>query len=311
MKKIIISMAFVLTLYCVSNAQTSYNLELEKAAAEIAKKITVSGKTSVAVLDFENSNNQISELGSWLASVFTTHLENNSNNAFAVKNRTDIEKAIQQIKSESGSGAYDSKTIQRLGEISGSDVIVYGAITLMDDEITVNIRTKNISLNSTIGGVLVSFTATDGMRTKYDNYIESKTTPSGSVSPATIRSGSGEGSERSSKDPNCKEKDTGDYCFTNQKSMMVEINYRRENATQTQSIGYYGGTRYLTITVEPGQTSCIYELKSGVYSYTYKDPTKLVHTGYSVSYGGDDTTSATISGQFLVERCKSKLFIIK
>lgn len=307
-----ISMVCILILYSVSKAQSSYNLELEKAATEIAKKITASGKTSVAVLDFENSNNQISELGSWLASVFTTHLENNSNNSFAVKNRTDIEKAIQQIKSESGSGAYDSKTIQRLGEISGSDVIIYGQITLMDDEITVNIRTKNISLNSTIGGVLVSFTATEGMRTKYDNYMESNTSPSGNgSSTSTISSGSGEGSERPSKNPNCKEKDTGDYCFTNKKSMMVEIYYKKENATQTQSLGFYGGSQILTITVEPGQTSCIYELKSGVYTYTYKDPSKRVHTGYSATYGGDDTTSATISGQFLVEKCKSKIFIIK
>jgi len=290
-----------LCIFYFANAQSSYNQELEKAAKEISQKIITSGKKSVAVLDFENSNTQISELGKWLAGVFTTHLENNSSDAFAVKNRTDIEKSIQQIKSESGSGAFDSKTIQRLGEISGSDVIVYGEITLMDNEITVNIRTKNISLNATIGGVLVTYTATDDMRTKYDNYIETKTSSSGNTT--TTNSGaSGEGTARTSKNPDSKEKNTGDYCFQNNTKFELTVTYEQS--------GYQG----TSITLALGQTKCIYDLSAAqVYNY------KILEKDFQSQYFHDGKTGEVgwskpkydDKGQFYIEVCKEKTFIIK
>lgn len=287
----------VIILFCnVASAQSSYNQELEKAAKEVSTKISTSGKKSVAVLDFENSNKQISELGSWLASVFTTHLENSSKNEFAVKNRTDIEKAIQQIKSESGSGAYDSKTIQRLGEISGSDVIIYGEITLMDNEITVNIRTKNISLNATIGGVLVSFTATDGMRTKYDNYIETKSSTAGNTAN-TNNNASGEGTARTSRNPDCKTKNTGDYCFQNNTRFDLEVS------------GY--GIRP-SFTLSPGQLKCVYDLPAGRYDYEVRevDSETAIERERSQMLGITKRKFQD-KGQFFIEACKEKKLIIK
>ena len=132
----ILLMVFLMTIPGIVLSQSNYNQQLEKSAITLATKIKSSGKRNVAVLDFENSNKQISELGCWLSGIFTTHLENNSTSAFSVKNNTDVAKAIQQIRTESGTGAFDSRSIQRLGEISGSDVIIYAIIALMDDEIT-------------------------------------------------------------------------------------------------------------------------------------------------------------------------------
>ena len=286
MKKNIISVSIILTLCNVLNAQSTYTQELEKAAKEISKKIVTSGKKSVAVLDFENSNKQISELGSWLAGLYTTYLEDNSSDAFAVKNRTDIEKSIQQIKSESGSGAFDSKTIQRLGEISGSDVIVYGEITLLDNEIIVNIRTKNISLNSTIGGVIVTFIATDGMRTKYDNYFETKTSSSGNTA-STNSGASGEGTARTSKNPNCKEKNIGDYCFQNNTKFNLKVTLTPAETWNSK-----------TCTLQPGQKQCFYDLKNGATKYYIMD-SKTGRVGYYSE------------GSLYVETCKEKTFIIK
>lgn len=300
MKNIVLTLLALLFFCYVSDAQSNYTQELEKAAKEVSKKILTSGKKSVAVLDFENSNTQISELGKWLASVFTTHLENSSNNEFVVKNRTDIEKAIQQIKSESGSGAYDSKTIQRLGEISGSDVIIYGEITLMDNEITVNIRTKNISLNTTIGGSLVSFTATDGMRTKYDNYIETKSSNSGS-STNTNNSASGEGTARTSKNPDCKAKNTGDYCFQNNTRFNLTVTF---NPSKSTSRPFYSN---LTCTLQPGQKQCFYDVYNG--NATYEIIAWKNEKSWNIY---DDSQLAYHSkGSLYVESCKEKYFIIK
>ena len=293
MKKILLSLLVFLIAATVLQAQSTYNQELEKAANTITQKIITSGKKSVAVLDFENSNKVNSELGSWLASVFTTHLENSSNNLFVVKNRTDIEKAIQQIKSESGSGAFDSKTIQRLGEISGSDVIIYGEITLMDNEITVNIRTKNISLNATIGGVLVSFPATEGMKTKYDNYLETKPVAGTITNPAGGTSG--EGTPRTYKNPNCREKNVGDYCFQNSTKVDLYVQFHPAAAP-----GAYSG--YQRCTLQPGQQQCFYDIYYGPATYTITNPAN------SYSQSPDSHNS---EGTLYVETCKEKIFIIK
>lgn len=228
-----IQLIFLCFLFSVNlHAQSNYNQELQRAAKELSDKIIAAKKANVAILDFENSNRQVSELGSWLASTFATHLENSNNNSFTVKNRADLEKSLQQVKTENGNIVFDNATIQKLGVASGSDVIIYGEITLMDNEVTVNIRTKNISLNGTIGGTLISFTATPGMVEKYNNYLE---TTSGikvtSIQGMTVTTGgsqtaSGERITGKSKNTDCKERRTGDYCFKNNTSYKVQIDWR-------------------------------------------------------------------------------------
>jgi hypothetical protein len=309
MKYYFLTLILIIASFRFANAQSSYNQELEKAAKEIAQKIVISGKKSVAVLDFENSNKQVSELGSWLAGIFTTHLENNNANSFSVKNRTDIEKAIQQIKSENGSGAFDSKTIQRLGEISGSDVIIYGEITLLDNDITINIRTKNISLNATIGGVIVSFIATEGMRTKYDNITENKATSSNNIATSGYKP-SGEGLSSTSKNPNCKELNIGNYCFQNNTNLNLTVIFRSRILESKN-----GGTSP-SYNLQPGQKQCFYDVESGSIEYIIEETRKQgsytvgsgVSTGYKVSIPYRDYA---VNGSVYVETCKEKTFIIK
>lgn len=280
MNKSIISTLVLLVISVSVGAQT-YNTQLEQAAKQIAEKIKSVEKDKVAVLDFSNSDGRVCELGSWFASVFTTHLENASIGDFVVKNKADVEKALEQIKAESGSGAYDSRTIQRLGEISGSDVIVYGNITLMDNEVTVNIKTKDISLSKSIGGILKSFTATEGMRSKYDN-CESN---GNKVESGNFRSNgpSGESSSSKSKDPNCQRNNTGDYCFKNSTKDKVVVTLRNWK-----------------ITLQPAQSQCYFSKLSGSYTYNIKPINEQNRYGPEIAVGNA-----------FVETCKTKTFVIK
>jgi hypothetical protein len=294
MIKIILSV-LLLTVQLSCLSQSDYNQQLEKAAISIADKIKAAGKKSIAVLDFENSNKQASELGSWLSSVFTTHLENNSGGVFSVKNNMDVTKAIQQIKTELGSGAFDSRSIQRLGEISGSDVIIYGIITLMDNDITVNIKAFNPSPGSQtpVGGTIVNFIATEGMRTKYDNYLEDKSSSPGSGSS----SASGEGTARTSKNPNCKETNSGDYCFTNNTKVKLTVNATKDH-------------HYLPeLTLDPGQTQCIYDQTAGPANYIINETPASV--GFYNTYAPGHPIFQSKSGQVYFEKCKSNTFIIR
>jgi len=295
MRHLILLLSFIIINGSVFS-QSDYSQQLEKAATSIATKIKNAGKTNVAVLDFENSNKQISELGSWLSAVFTTHLENNANGAFSVKNNTDVSKAVQQIKTESGSGAFDSRSIQRLGEISGSDVVIYAIITLMDDQISVNIKAfvPTGGTQTSIGGTIVNFLATEGMRTKYDNYIETKSSQEGTGGV------SHEGTAKKSKDPNCKEKQTGDYCFQNDTKFNLSVSF-----VPPQPPNGWSGTQSLTL--QPGQKQCIYDLYKGSLTYSIIS----FKNGQEPGTWNDRNLNYKSNGSLYVEPCQEKTFIIK
>ncbi len=298
MRHLIFTIAF-LAIHGMVLSQSDYNQQLEKAAISIASKIKAIGKQNIAVLDFENSNKQISELGSWLSGVFTTHLENTSDGAFSVKNNTDVVKAIQQIKTESGSGDFDSKFIQRLGEISSSDVVIYAIITLMDDEVTVNVKAVNPSAGSQtpIGGILVSFFATEGMRTKYQNYIENAASAFAGNSD-NIAAPSGVGTDKKSKNADCKQANTGDICFHNNTKVDLIVNARPS-----------GLGNLLSCTLQPGQKQCFYDIQVGAIKYNVFDVQKQYYT--PPSFDSKSTQSHAAEGSLYIELCKEITFNIR
>ena len=103
----------------------------------------------------------------------------------------------------------------------------------------------------------------------------------------------------------CEQKEIGDFCFTNRKNFVVDLIYGKGPLFPTVADG--------KITIQPGQTSCLYELQDGAWHFYYSDPSRRVHTGYAQSTVGgfDDTVPATVSGQFRVEKCKSQTLIIQ
>jgi len=103
----------------------------------------------------------------------------------------------------------------------------------------------------------------------------------------------------------CEQKEIGDFCFTNNKNFLINIYYGRGVVSRY----VYRGI----ITLQPGQTSCIYELQSGAWEFFYRDQSIQVNSGYRTSTigGGNVTAPTIISGQFSVEKCKSKTLIIQ
>jgi hypothetical protein len=100
----------------------------------------------------------------------------------------------------------------------------------------------------------------------------------------------------------CEKNNTGDYCFTNstQKSLIVTLyipgqntgNYIQINRFDNVSIKWSNEA-----TIDSGQTKCFHNLNSASVSYLIRDPT------ISISYAEN--------GDVIVEKCKSKTFIIK
>ena len=146
-------------------------------------------------------------------------------------------------------------------------------------------------------------TINEGKRTELNEILINNTPirPSGNSTVSDANNSNNQ--KTASKD--CEEKEIGDFCFTNRKNFVVDLIYGKGPLFQTVADG--------KITIQPGQTSCLYELQDGAWRFYYSDPSRRVHTGYAQSTVGgfDDTASATVSGQFMVEKCKSQTLIIQ
>ena len=105
-----------------------------------------------------------------------------------------------------------------------------------------------------------------------------------------------------SKNSNCKEKNTGDYCFINTKrKTSFTIAY-----SQTDS-----KNKMREIIVQPGQTQCIYGIPAGPYNYkiTYKARVPIMEFPPGAPTMIKKLTY--LKGQIYVEKCKSINFEIK
>ena len=146
-------------------------------------------------------------------------------------------------------------------------------------------------------------TINEGKRTELNEILINNTPirPSGNSTVSDANNSNNQ--KTASKD--CEEKEIGDFCFTNRKNFVVDLIYGKGPLFPTVADG--------KITIQPGQTSCLYELQDGAWRFYYGDPSRRVHTGYAQSTVGgfDDTASATVSGQFMVEKCKSQTLIIQ
>jgi len=114
--------------------------------------------------------------------------------------------------------------------------------------------------------------------------------------------------ENVSKNPNCKEKNIGDYCFQNNTNFTLTIHLSDVKTT------------FYDCTLQPGQKQCFYDIPNGAAKYEiseYKAPgnTITVSTG-AVFYPAGTKPPAVpktynASGSLYVDVCKEKTFIIK
>ena len=109
------------------------------------------------------------------------------------------------------------------------------------------------------------------------------------------------GTDEDSQSSNCKEKNTGDYCFINNKPVdlhirIVDSRYRDYNYT-----------------IMSGQKQCVFDLPSG--SITYDVIEERYKNGYNYTF--DSRTNKRtpevyqVNGSLYVETCKQKIFTFK
>jgi TolB-like protein len=116
----------------------SYEKEIKTISQELAQKIEESKKKSLAVVDFNDLQGNITELGRFLAEEFSNALVN-SGKGFEVVDRTHLRSILKEHKLSS-TGLIDPQTARKLGQIAGVEAIVTGTITPFGDSVRLSIK---------------------------------------------------------------------------------------------------------------------------------------------------------------------------
>ena len=287
--KLIIILVLV-GVYQLVYSQTSsvFDKALNEASTDLIEKLKLRDKKNVVVLYITDNDKQITNAGKYLADMLSSNIVNSPDN-FLVFDRSNLSE-ILEAKKLSAEGYVDASKAQELGRVLGVNAIVVGNYTLLTNTIKLTLKAmdsgnglllvsimKDLPLNSDAGALLGITIAPDDDNPAYK--------------PA-----SGESIGHRSKNPNCKEKNTGDFCFQNNRSYKINLAFY-----SPPGIGYY----HSTATIESGQKQTFYEVPAGNYIYTVSKPWT---PNSSNSNSGEN---GYLKGNVLVEVCQEKMFVIR
>jgi len=117
---------------------------LESGVAEVGKSISESmlqeGKKKIAVIEFSDLNDNVTDLGRFLAEELINELlKNKKDKGYEIVERRQLNKVLKQLKLSS-SGLLDPKSMKEVGKILNVDSIVTGSLTDLGNDIKVNAR---------------------------------------------------------------------------------------------------------------------------------------------------------------------------
>jgi len=155
MKKYFIVFTVIFLIVCssfsdsIKNSSDIYNIfigEIDtifaKSASDLSKKIIINSKRKVAVVDFVNSNGQITEFGRYLAENYSVQLVNKATN-FSVVDRNYLRKLMNKHKL-SMKDSIDPKTAKEIRKVVGVDALIVGSYTPLKDNVKVTVKAIDI-----------------------------------------------------------------------------------------------------------------------------------------------------------------------
>ena len=129
------------------------------------------------------------------------------------------------------------------------------------------------------------------------NYIENAASAFAGNSD-NIAAPSGVGTDKKSKNADCKQANTGDICFHNNTKVDLIVNARPS-----------GLGNLLSCTLQPGQKQCFYDIQVGAIKYNVFDVQKQYYT--PPSFDSKSTQSHAAEGSLYIELCKEITFNIR
>jgi|GEM_PF-1590818 len=246
-----ILLLLTLTIGLVSNIfAQDFDKTISSTADTLAKKIISSQRKTVAITDFINLDESITQLGTFLSEEFSSELSNLTDNQskFRVLERSKIDQIFTEknlIQSTDG-----SKMAKALGKLDVADVLMFATITDFNGYYRVVIKLLDTKTGDALSSFKVNFVKTPSLESLNKNVAK---LPTPAVQPTITPTVSTPPAKTETK------AEFGDYCFNNKPTFAynydVKINIYNKGVD----------TPVKTINVTSGQTSCVYELPNGVY----------------------------------------------
>ena len=136
----------------------SYEKEIKTISEDLAKKIGEAGKKSVAIVDFNDLQGNVMELGRFLSEELSVAISS-SGKGFEVVDRVHL-KAILKEHKLSFTGLINKESAQKLGQIAGVDALITGTITPFGDSVRITVKILDINTAKLIGAVTANIPKT-------------------------------------------------------------------------------------------------------------------------------------------------------
>lgn len=279
---------FLLFITCSIFSQNTFDQSLNEISSEIANKLNLKNKKKIVVLYVTDISKTQTVAGKYIADVVSVNIVNDENN-FEVFDRENLS-GIAEAKKMMAEGYIDANKAKELGKILAVDAIVIGNYTVLSS--TLKLTLKALDVNS---GLVITASMKDLPITNDSGSLLGISVSSGNnVSNSSTNRGFNDrplNSNESYNNPEtvnaeCEVKNTGDFCFENRTNKKLKVNLAGS-----------------VITLESGQTQCYYNKKAMNFSYSI-DIIEFRTDGSQISRDYS-------RGNILVEKCKSKTFVIK
>ena len=301
MKKYITIAFFFLTLSAFG--QNDFSTQIQKVADTISKKIIQTGNKKVAVTEFINLDESITQLGQFLCDELSSELSNLTENLtkFEVIERTNVDLIFKEkklIQSVDG-----SKMARDVGKLNAADILIWAIISDFEGYYRVNIKLLDTKSGSALSSFKTQFIKSPTLES-YNKQIIRKSETGVYQPPQESKLDS---KISTTTDP-CEQKLIGTLKVTNKIK---------------EGVGYWGVTKiviripkssnnnssndndYYFIILEKDETKEIVGLKEGTYEYDAKTYDQTASKGWNSHYG------STSSGQILITKCKPTLLDIR
>lgn len=277
MKKITIYFISLFVTYTCLSQTSLLDKALMNASNDIANKLKQQNKKKLVVLFITDANKTTTIPGNYFANSVSSNISNDHD--LKVFERASLE-GIDEAKELIKKGYIKAENTRQLGILLDVNAIIIGNYILLSNTIKLTLKALSTDNGITIASSLIDL-------------------PLNADTKMLLGIVSSPDENSDSQNPNCKEKNTGDYCFKNTKS-------------KTLKVTYWGVKDQLyprELVISSNETQCLYDIPCG--SINYKIEEYLGENAIRTGVTFNEPPGYSKGGQFYVEQCKSKTFIIK
>ena len=254
----ILRLVLLLYLPAFSHAQNSdVDTKMQKMAAQLAKRIRATGKNRVGVAYFNDLQENVPELGKYLAETFQGELVNNQ---LRVVNRQRLSQLLIE-KELTAKQLLDPANALKIGKAAGMEVIKTGTITPIDKHsVAVNVLAMDVQGAEAIASAKTMLNRTNSLN---------------DLMRSTIKQGGGNGSLQETSTVNFKSGNQSvGYLLMGDKTLELSTGTCNVNNRNLGLVDKYGQVCFENILKKP---FVLYRV-SGLTTHVYYDPNTLVGT---------------------------------